>query len=380
MSLEIPVFVPHLGRDTLGAVERAFDDGWIGMGATTRAFEEGLAAWLGTDRPVATTMTGTAALHQALRLVGVGPGDEVILPSFNYIADVQAILWTGATPVFADIEPTTLGLDPRRVAEVITSRTRAIMPLHFAGIPCAIEALHELAETRGLRIVEDATHAIGSRHAGQAIGSFGDVTCFSFDPVKLITCLDGGAVVCPPDADVAGLHRRRLLGVDRDTMERYRNRRAWDYDVTEIGFRDHMTNINAAIGLSQLARVDEFVANRRRDGRAYNEALAPLPWLTTPVTDFEDVGPFIYTVRVPADARDDFVAHLAERGIATGIHFLPCHEKTLCRDLPRGAMDVTERVSREIVTLPLWSLMPEDVRARVVEGVVSYEPAVRVAV
>jgi dTDP-4-amino-4,6-dideoxygalactose transaminase len=200
------------------------------------------------------------------------------------------------------------------------------------------------------------------------------VTCFSFDPVKLITCLDGGAIVCRPDADLAGLHRRRLLGVDRDTMERYRNRRAWDYDVTEVGFRDHMTNINAAIGLSQLERLDEFLANRRRDARAYNEAFAQLPWLETPATDFADVGPFIYTVRVTAEARADFVTHLAGAGIATGIHFLPCHEKTLCRDMPRGPLDVTERVSREIVTLPLWSLMPEAVRQRVVEAVVTFIP------
>ncbi|MHC4948386.1 MAG: DegT/DnrJ/EryC1/StrS family aminotransferase [Planctomycetota bacterium] len=376
----IPVFEPHLGVDTLKAVTDAFDVGWIGMGATTRAFEQALAARLGTDRPVVATMTGTDALHLALRLAGVGPGDEVILPSFNFIADVQAVLWTGAEPVFADIEETTLGLDPACAAELVTPRTKAIMPLHFAGVPCAIASLRAIAAAHGLRVVEDATHALGSSAVGVRIGAAGDLTCFSFDPVKIITSLDGGAVVCGPDDDVTALHRLRLLGIDTDTQERYRNRRAWEYDVTSVGFRAHMTNINAAIGLSQLARLDTFIARRRADCRAYQDAFADLDWLATPATDFEQVAPFIYTVRVRAGAREPFIAHLRGRGVAAGIHFLPCHEKSLCRPLRRGPLPVTERVGVEIVTLPLWSAMPRDTRDRVIEAVRSFHPATVTAV
>jgi dTDP-4-amino-4,6-dideoxygalactose transaminase len=368
----IPVFVPHLGVDTLKAVTDAFDVGWIGMGATTQAFERALQERLGADRHVVATMTGTAALHMGLLLAGVKAGDEVILPSFNYIADVQAIAWCGATPVFCDIDARTLALDPLRVVELITPRTRAIMPLHFAGIVGDLDAIEDLARRHSLRVVEDATHALGSSHRHRLIGSFGDIACFSFDPVKIITCLDGGAVVCKRDEDVSLLQRWRLLGVDKDTAERYRNRRAWDYDVTSVGFRAHMTNINAAIGLSQLAKLDEFIGNRRATCQMYSDAFNDLIWLRTPPTDFSDVSPFIYFVRVLDGWRDAFMQHMASRGIATGIHFLPLHDKTFCHAMLRGPMTVTEQLSREVVTLPLWSIMPRDIVERVIEAVRSF--------
>jgi dTDP-4-amino-4,6-dideoxygalactose transaminase len=371
---KIPVFVPHLGLDTLKAVTDAFNIGWIGMGATTLAFEKALQGYLETERHVVATMTGSAALHLGLLLAGVKAGDEVILPSFNYIADVQAVLWCGAVPVFCDIEERTLSLDPNRVLELISPRTKAIMPLHFAGRVGDLDAIYDIAQQHGLRIIEDATHALGSSHDGRKVGSFGDITCFSFDPVKIITCLDGGAVVCRTEEDIASLHRLRLLGVDKDTTERYKNRRAWEYDVTSVGHRAHMTNINAAIGLSQLARLEEFLANRRRDCRAYDQAFGELEWLTTPASNWDDVGPFIYTVQVRHGRREAFIAHLRDRDIATGIHFLPCHQMSLCRKFPRGPMEVTGRIGETIVTLPLWSDMPADVRSRVIQAIGTFEP------
>lgn len=374
-STNIPVFAPHLGIDTLKAVTDAFNIGWIGMGATTKEFEQSLQRRLGGERHVVATMTGSAALHLGLLLAGVGKrgDDEVILPSFNFIADVQAVLWCGARPVFCDIDPRTLSLDPSHAADLISPRTRAIMPLHFAGLPADMEAINDLATRRGLRVIEDATHALGSQQSGQPIGSAGDITCFSFDPVKIITCLDGGAVVCRREEDLAPLHRLRLLGIDKDTAERYRNSRAWDYDVTGVGHRCHMTNINAAIGLSQLARLDEFIGNRQQICRAYNDAFDGLEWLATPETDFHDVGPFIYAVRVLDGRRCAFIEHMRSRGIDTGIHFLPLHQKTLCKEMRRGPMTVTERVGEQIVTLPLWSIMPAEVVERIIEAVTCFE-------
>ena len=373
MSSQIPVFIPTLGIDTVKAVTDAFDIGWLGMGATTQTFERRIAEYLELrDRFVLTTNTGTAALHLALLGAEVGAGDEVIVPSFNFIADIQAIVATGATPVFCDIEEDTLGLDVAQAQNLITDRTKAILPLHFAGIPCDIDGIHSLAAEHDLRVIEDATHAFGTRIRGRPIGGIGDFTCFSFDPVKIITSIDGGAVIVPDADALERLRHMRLLGIDKDTTERYKNRRAWDYDVVSIGFRYHLTNINAAIGLSQLARVDEFIANRQRCCRRYNERLGEIDAVTVPTSDYIDVSPFIYTIRVPVEQRMDFIEHLCRRGIDAGIHFLPCHSQPFCREFPCGDMTVTERVTSRIVTLPLHSAMTLETVDQVADAVCSF--------
>lgn len=353
----IPVFQPHIGDDTLDAVREAFDIGWLGMGATTAAFERGIADYIGVgDRHVIATNTGTSALHIAVAVADIGPGDEVIVPSFNFVADHQAISAEGAAPVFCDIREDDLGIDCDAAEALISPRTKAIMPLHFAGVLCDIDRVYELANAHGLRVIEDATHAFGTEHNAGKIGSFGDITCFSFDPVKVITSIDGGALVLPPgEADRA--KHLRLLGIDKDTELRYQNKRAWDYDVVSKGFRYHLTNINAAIGLSQLSRVDEFIAARQDHCRLYNELLAGTPGLVVPNTDFKGVSPFIYAVRVLDGRREALIEHLRTNGIATGIHFIPAHTYTYYRDCRRSDMTVTETVSSQIMTLPLHAGM-----------------------
>jgi dTDP-4-amino-4,6-dideoxygalactose transaminase len=326
---------------------------------------------------VAATNTGTSALHLALCGAGIGPGDEVIVPSFNFVADMQAITAVGATSVFCDIRPDNLGVDAERAEALVTSRTRAIMPLHFSGIPCDIDGAHRVAQRHGLRVIEDATHAFGSVHHGKKIGSFGDLTCFSFDPVKIITSIDGGAVICRTADEHARIQHARLLGIDKDTTERYKNQRAWDYDVVGHGFRYHMTNINASIGLSQLARIDGFISSRQATCRLYNEAFKELPGIDPPPSDFDGVSPFIYVIRVRPDWRLDLIASMRSRGVATGIHFLPAHQFTFYASSPRGPLPVTEQVTQEVVTLPLWSHMPREKAERVVDAVRSFVRAQR---
>jgi dTDP-4-amino-4,6-dideoxygalactose transaminase len=370
---KIAVFEPYLGHDTLGAVAQAFHERWLGMGAATREFEEALAAYLDAgDRNVVATNTGTSALHLGLLAVGAGPGVEVIVASFNFVADHQAITATGATPVFCDIEDETLGLDPAHVDELLCEQTRIVMPLHFSGIPSRIDELYRLIEPRGLRVVEDATHAIGTSVDGRKIGSFGDITCFSFDPVKVITSIDGGAVVLPPTEDLAETQQRRFLGIDRDTIERYKNRRAWEYDVLRPGFRYHLTNVLARVGLSQLARIDEFVQNRQQYCRRYQTNLASVSGIRLPQSDYTGVSPFIYWLRVLDDRRADFIDHLRDRGVATGIHFMPAHRYSLYESCRRGDLTVTDRVSSEIVTLPLHSFMHESDIDYVCEAVTDF--------
>ena len=369
----IPVFQPHVGVDTIKAVVDALHAGWLGMGATTQAFEEGLASFLALrDRYVLATNTGTSALHLGLLAAGVGPGDEVITPAFNFVADHQAIIATGATPVLCDVDETTLCLDPDKAEALVGPRTKALLPLHFGGVPGPLKEIYALAERRGLRVVEDATHAFGSRADDRPLGSFGDIACFSFDPVKVITSIDGGAVVVGDRAVLERLRHWRFLGIDRETHERYKNSRAWEYDVVGQGFRYHMTNINAAIGLSQLARAAEFIAARRASCRLYTARLAGLAQVRCPSTDFTDVAPFIYTVRVPAERREGLIEHLKHRGIATGIHFLPAQNFSLLKHCRRGDLGVTERVAREILTLPLHTLMAPALVERVAAAIRAY--------
>jgi len=359
--------------DTIKAVVDALHAGWLGMGAITQAFEEGLASFLELrDRYVLATNTGTSALHLGLLAAGVGPGDEVITPAFNFVADHQAIVATGATPVLCDVDDATLGLDPEKAEALVGPRTKALLPLHFGGLPGRLKELYALAERRGLRVVEDATHAFGSRADGRPLGSAGDVVCFSFDPVKVITSIDGGAVVVGDRALLERLRHWRFLGIDRETHERYKNSRAWEYDVVGQGFRYHMTNINAAIGLSQLARAHEFIAARRASCRLYTERLAGLADVRCPATDFTDVAPFIYTVRVRAGRREGLIEHLKRRGIATGIHFLPAQDFSFLKDCRRGDLTVTERVTREILTLPLHTLMAPALVERVAAAIREY--------
>jgi dTDP-4-amino-4,6-dideoxygalactose transaminase len=372
-AVRIPVFVPHIGVDTLKHLTDAFDAGWLGMGASTKEFEDRIAAYLGLeDRYVVATNTGTAALHIALLAAGVGPGDEVITPSFNYVADHQAITMTGAQVVMCDILEENFGIDCDKAASVITPRTKAIIPLHFSGIPCKIADVYELAKRHNLRVVEDACHSFGSTVNQKKIGSFGDIAAFSFDPVKIITSIDGGCVVVSKESEVTDLHHFRLLGVDKDTTERYKNRRAWEYDVVSPGFRYHLTNIMASVGISQIKRVDEFIESRRTVCKAYNEAFSEFDAVRVPQTDFEHVSPFIYSLRVLNGRREAFVQHMNEREIDVGIHFVPVHKHTYFSGSRRSDMSITDRIVEEVVTLPLHSNMKPEFVERVIEGVESF--------
>ena len=369
----IPVFQPHIGVDTIKHLLDALDVGWLGMGATTEEFEERIAAYLGLEgRYVVATNTGTSALHIALLAAGVGPGHEVITTSFNYVADHQAIHMTGAKVVMCDIRESDLGIDCAKAAGLVNENTRAIVPLHFAGLPCDILGVRTLASKYGLRVIEDGTHAFGSMVNSRKIGSDGDLCCFSFDPVKIITSIDGGCVIANSEDERGRLQHLRLLGVDRDTRERYRNRRAWDYDVVSEGFRYHLTNIMASIGISQIKRVDDFIASRRRVCRAYNAAFEGLPGVTVPRSDFGDVSPFIYSLRVRPERRDALIAYLGSRAIDTGIHFIPVHKHSFFANAPRGDMSATDIVSKQVLTLPLHSNMRPEFVDRVIEGVTDF--------
>jgi dTDP-4-amino-4,6-dideoxygalactose transaminase len=371
----LPVFKPHIDEETQQAAREALDLGWLGMGSYVQSFEEELARFLelSPGRRVVAVNTGTSALHLALLAAGVGPGDEVITPALNNIGDFQAIGLSGARPVFADIREEDLGIDVDSAEPLVGPRVKAVIALHYMGIPCDIERVYRFASAHGLRVIEDAAHAVGTRHAGKPIGSSGDLTCFSFDAIKTVTCIDGGALVTSTPEEAEKVYPARLLGMTQPNERLYSNNRAYSFDVVGQGFRYHLANLHAAIGLSQLRRLPEFISNRRRYARAYNEALADVAGVLTPRSDFEDVSVFHYVIRVLDGRREDLRQHLSDRGIDSGIHWIPGHWLSWLKDC-RGAdtVPVADRIGNEILTLPFWSFMEDEDLARVVAGIRSF--------
>jgi dTDP-4-amino-4,6-dideoxygalactose transaminase len=316
--------------------------------------------------------TGTAGLHIALLVAGVGPGDEVIVSSFNCSADFQAINWVGANIVFCDCCEITLGIDLTKARELVTPRTKAMIVMDYDCIMCDHDEVARFATQYGIRIIHDAAHSFGSKYKGQMVGSFSDICVFSHDPVKTVTCLDGGTIVVRTEEELRQVHEIRLLGMQQPASVMYKNQRAWTFDVERMGFRYHMLNMHAAIGLAQLGKLDVISQTRRDASRAYNADFAGLKHVRTPLTDFCDVNPFLYYIRVPEEHRDSLRSFLKAHGVDTGIHWQPGHWFSLWKNCMAGDLSVTDRVGKEILSLPLHSKMDLSTVHEVTGKVYSY--------
>ncbi len=372
-SKVIPVFQPLLEAEELDACRQALEDGWLGMGRSVGHFEDELSAFLALgDRRIAAVSTGHAALHLAMLVAGVGRGDEVITPSFNNIADLQAVLACGATPVFCDVRDDTLCIDLEQVEGLLSPRTKAIVATDYGCHLSDHDHLGALREAHGVRAIHDAAHSFGATYNNRMIGSFSDIAIFSFDPVKTITCIDGGAVVVQSQEELESLHEMRLIGMGQAASVMYQNQRAWSYDVKRIGFRYHLANLHAALGLSQLQKMERITANRRRYFDIYTSRLDGINQLRTPKTTHPGSVPFLFYVRVPSEVRVPFRQHLSAHGVDTGIHWQPGHLMQLFEGCPRGDLSVTEVVGQEIVSLPFHSSMSDGTIERVVEAARSF--------
>jgi dTDP-4-amino-4,6-dideoxygalactose transaminase len=370
---QIPVFKPLIGQSEIQAAVESLELGWLGMGSYVGKFEEALKDFIGAeDRSVVAVNTGHSALHLAMMLIDLEPGDEVITPSFNNIADFQAILAVGARPVLCDIREDTLCIDIAKAGELVGPRTKAIIAMDYDCCLADHDAVNEFARHHNLRVIHDAAHSLGSFYRGKKVGSFSDICTFSFDPVKTVTCIDGGALVVKTPKELEALHEMRLIGMGQPASVMYGNQRAWTYDVKRLGFRYHMANLHGAIGLSQLARMPEITASRQASCRLYNQLLAPLDKVRTPRSTFEDVTPFLYYIQVPADARQPLRDHLKAQGVDTGIHWQPGHWFSLLKDARKGDLSITDRVGREVLSLPLHSGMDTKVVKRICDAVASF--------
>lgn len=342
-----------LGQEELKEVEEAFNYGYFGLAYKVTEFESKIQEYLKTDRYVIATNTGTTALHLVLDSLGIGPGDEVILPSFTFVATAQAITACGATPVFCDINESTLLMDIEDVKKKISNKTKAIIPVHYSGQPCDMDQLLEIKQKYNIRIIEDAAHAIGSKYKNQNIGSFGDITCFSFDSIKVITCGEGGAIVTEDKALAELCKEKRLLGIDRKTMHQTDwKKRSWQYDVKVQGYRYHMSNINAAIGVAQLRKIDEFIKHRVSLCNRYDSLLKDIDGIELIKVNYSEIAPFMYVIKVKDNKRNDLKDFLQSKEIETGISYIPCHTFSFYKDNV-NTFPVTEKVFEEILCLPL---------------------------
>lgn len=369
----IPVFKPLIEQEEIKASTESLELGWLGMGSYVSAFEEKVKEIIGVeDRYVAAVSTGTAGLHIALLVAGVQAGDEVIVSSFNCSADFQAIGWVGADIVFCDCEDDTLAIDLKKAEQLITPRTKAIIVMDYDCILCDHDAIAAFAQQHNLRVIHDAAHSFGSKYNGKMVGSFSDICVFSHDPVKTITCLDGGTVIVRTEEELKYVHELRLLGMQQPSSVMYKNQRAWTFDVERVGFRYHMLNMHAAIGLAQLSKLDIITNTRRAACVRYNELLTGVQGVRTPPSDFAEVNPFLYYIRVDEHDRDNLRAYLKENGVDTGIHWQPGHWFTLWKDCKAGDLSVTDRIGKEILSLPLHSKMSLDTVAEVCKQVKAY--------
>ena len=377
MNSQIPVFKPLIENEEISAAVESLELGWLGMGSYVKQFEEAVAdvCALSPDsgKYVVAVSTGHAALHLCLLMMGVGPGDEVITPSFNNAADFQAIRACGAEPVFVDVNENTLCIDPTRIEELITEKTKCIIAMDYDIFICEHDLLIEISQRSGIPVLHDAAHSFGSSYKGVPIGNQHQYTMFSFDPVKTITCIDGGAIVVNGEDAVKRLQAKRLIGMTQPAAQMYTNSRAWTYDMEELGFRYHMANLHAAIGVSQIKKINEIRETRQRACKRYCQELAALDWIDAPVGEFDAVNPFLYYIRVLNGQRDKLREHMKNQGVDTGIHWQAGHGFSFLKNCRRGPLEVTERIVEQILSLPLHSKMSESDIDRVIHSVRSFK-------
>lgn len=366
----IPIARPSIGSEELKEVEKVFSSGWLGMGSVVFDFENKIKDYIGVKHAIAVN-SGTSAIHIALDAVGIGQLDEVLVPSLTFVGSIQPIIACGAKPVFCEVDKDTMNIDVGDVKKKITDKTKAIIPVHYGGEPCQMDELLDLARGKNIHIIEDAAHAFGSLYKGKRIGSFADITCFSFDPIKNITCGEGGAVVTNDEKIAQDVIRKRILGIDKDTWHRYKNERSWFYEVVTSGFRYHMSNINAAIGIVQMGKLEGFIEKKRNICHIYDNAFKDIKGIDLLARNYENIAPFSYVVKIK-NRRDEFLQYLNENGVGAGIQYIPNHLQPRFKEFHTSPLRVTEDVYKQILALPLYPDMQDHDISKVIDTVTGY--------
>ncbi len=370
----LPFHTPSIGEEEIAAVVDTLRSGWLTMGPKTRAFEEAFAERIGVPNAVAVN-SATAGLHLGLDALGIGAGDDVLVPTLTFASAAATVIHVGARPVLVDCEPDTLNVSVADAARKWTPRTKAMVPVHFGGHPCDMDALLAFAAEKQMPVMEDAAHALPARYRGRTIGTLGTLTVFSFYATKNLATGEGGMVVGDVDL-LERIRGRRLHGMTRDAWKRYTKDGSWRYDVAYPGFKYNMTDMNAALGLVQLKRLDGMQARREEIVAHYRAALADvedLLELPTLRPEIEHAW-HLFPVRVRPErlriGRDDVIQELTAAGIGTSVHFIPLHEHSYYRDVlgaRASELPVATREWQRIVSLPLYPALTGDDVERVAD-------------
>lgn len=371
----LPFALPDIGEEEIAEVLDSLRSGWITTGPKTKRFEEDFANFMGEGIEAIAVSSATAGLHLALEAIGVRAGDEVITTPYTFTATAEVVRYLGADPVFIDIDASTYNIDPAKIEDAITPRTKAIIPVHFAGLACDMDAIIKTARKHGLKVVEDAAHALPTVYRGRLIGSLrSDATVFSFYATKPVTTGEGGMIVTR-DAEISNRCRvMRLHGISRDAFDRYTSTTpAWQYEVVAPGFKYNMTDLTASLGIHQLKKAWAFQKRRTEIASYYNDQFEKLPVILPPKAQMADVHAWhLYVLRLRENViltRDQFIASMAESRIGCSVHFIPLHLHPYWRDryhfLPDdfpNALNLYERT----VSLPLFTRMTPENQKRVV--------------
>ncbi len=356
----IPFFLPAIGEEEIQAVVETLRSGWLTTGPKTKMFEQKFAERTGARHALAVN-SATSALHLALEAVGVGAGDEVLVPTMTFASTAEVVVHQGARPVLIDCLPDTLNIDPDRIEEKITPQTKAIIPVHYGGQPCQMDRILDIASRHKLRVIEDAAHALPARYRDRVVGTIGDVTCFSFYANKTITTGEGGMITTNSDDLAERMRIMSLHGISRDAWKRFSAEGSWYYEILAPGYKYNMTDIAASLGVQQLARCDQFWELRRERAGWYDKGLSDVAEVSLPrVAPEVQHAWHLYVIQIAPELlridRNEFIKQLNAAGIGTSVHYTPLHMHPYYRDAwgyQPADLPVAQSAYNRIISLPL---------------------------
>lgn len=378
MSNFLPFALPDIGEEEINEVVDTLRSGWVTTGPKTKQFESDFKTYLGGEVEALAVNSATSGLHLALEAIGVKAGDQVIVPTLTFTATAEVVRYLGADPVFVDCDLNTLNIDIAQIESKITEQTKAIVPVHFAGLACDMDKIVAIARKHNLKVVEDAAHAFPTLYKGKLVGTLNsDITVFSFYANKTMTTGEGGMVVAKDKTLIERMKVMRLHGISRDAFDRYQSKiPAWYYEVIEPGFKYNLPDICAALGLQQLKKIDRFYQKRLSMANRYEKELSNLPIILPPNAQTNSTHAWhIYPIRLKENcgiSRDDFILKMSEKGVGCSVHFIPLHKQPIWRDsynLKPDDFPIAEQVYQHVLSIPLFTKMTDEDQTRVIQTI-----------